>query len=131
MPSVARGTVLVVEDDPVIAKLLQVNFEIDGYDVITAEDGDEGLRRARQTYPDVVVLDVVLPGINGLDVAHRLRAGNDTWTIPIILLSALAQASDVAAGSRVADRYVTKPFDPLGLLDLVAGILHARLANRN
>jgi DNA-binding response OmpR family regulator len=130
MPGVARGTVLVVEDDPAIIKLLQINFEIDGYDVISAEDGDEGLLRARKEHPDAIILDVMMPGVNGLDVAERLRARKDTRDIPIILLSAKAQASDVAAGTSVADRYITKPFDPLELLDLVAGILRDRPANR-
>jgi DNA-binding response OmpR family regulator len=130
MPGVARGTVLVVEDDPAIIKLLQINFEIDGYDVISAEDGDEGLLRARKEHPDAIILDVMMPGVNGLDVAERLRARKDTRDIPIILLSAKAQASDVAVGTSVADRYITKPFDPLELLDLVAGILRDRPANR-
>ncbi|HSS09551.1 MAG TPA: response regulator [Acidimicrobiales bacterium] len=126
----ARGTVLVVEDDPAIIKLLQINFEIDGYDVISAEDGDEGLLRARKEHPDAIILDVMMPGVNGLDVAAGLRARKDTRNIPIILLSARAQASDVAAGRNVADRYITKPFDPLELLDLVAGILRDRPADR-
>jgi arginyl-tRNA synthetase len=117
---VAKGTVLVVDDDPVIVKLLEVNFVMDGYEVLTANDGDEGLARARAEQPDVIILDVMMPGVNGLDVARSLKAHDETSQIPIILLSAKAQANDVAAGREVADEYITKPFDPLELLDRVA-----------
>jgi arginyl-tRNA synthetase len=117
---VAKGTVLVVDDDPVIVKLLEVNFVMDGYEVLTANDGDEGLARARAEQPDVIILDVMMPGVNGLDVARSLKADDETSQIPIILLSAKAQANDVAAGREVADEYITKPFDPLELLDRVA-----------
>jgi arginyl-tRNA synthetase len=120
MGSVAKGTVLVVDDDPVIVKLLEVNFVMDGYTVLTANDGEEGLARALSEQPDVIVLDVMMPGVNGLDVARSLREREETSHIPIILLSAKAQANDVAAGREVADEYITKPFDPLELLDRVA-----------
>src|SRR3982751_1591760 len=88
-------TVLVVDDDPVIVKLLQVNFEMEGYHVITAGDGEEGLRRAREDRPDVMLLDVMMPKMNGLQVAELLKADATTRPIPIILLSAKAQAADV------------------------------------
>lgn len=122
----AEGTVLVVDDDPVIVKLLQVNFEMEGYTVISAGDGDEGLARARADQPDIVILDVMMPGVNGIDVARILRGDAATRDIPIVLLSAKAQASDVAAGKEVADEYITKPFDPLELLDLVAELVEDR-----
>ncbi len=120
MPS---GTVLVCDDDPVIVNLLQVNFEIEGYDVIPATGGDAGLARARSDRPDVIVLDVMMPGIDGLEVARRLRADEATRRIPIVLVSAKAQSADVDAGLAVADAYVTKPFDPLELLDRVEALL--------
>jgi two-component system alkaline phosphatase synthesis response regulator PhoP len=115
--------VLVVDDDPVIVKLLRVNFEIEGYEVISAEDGVAGLARAHDDQPDVIILDVMMPGMDGLEVARALKASEDTRGIPIILLSAKAQVTDVAAGREVADDYITKPFDPLELLDRVAGFL--------
>ena len=118
-------TVLVVDDDPVIVKLLQVNFEMEGYAVISAENGLAGLARARDDKPDLIILDVMMPGMNGLDVARNLKRSDDTRAIPIILLSAKAQATDVAEGREVADDYITKPFDPLELLDRVAGFLDA------
>jgi two-component system phosphate regulon response regulator PhoB len=120
MPS---GTVLVVDDDPVIVNLLQVNFEIEGYDVLAATGGEAGLAQARAGSPDLIVLDVMMPGIDGLEVARRLRADDQTRSIPIILLSAKAQAADVQAGLAVADDYITKPFEPLELLDRVASML--------
>jgi adenylate cyclase len=116
-------TVLVVDDDPVIVKLLQVNFEMEGYDVITAADGEEGLERARSSRPDAIVLDVMMPKMNGLQVAERLKADEQTRSIPIILLSAKAQGTDIAAGKELAEDYLTKPFDPLELLDRVAELL--------
>jgi DNA-binding response OmpR family regulator len=117
------GTVLVVDDDPVIINLLQVNFEIEGYDVLTAAGGETGIAQARTGHPDVIVLDVMMPGLDGLEVARRLRGDDDTRAIPIILLSAKAQATDVAAGLAVADDYVTKPFEPLDLLERVKTVL--------
>ena len=116
-------TVLVVDDDPVIVKLLQVNFEMEGYTVITAGDGEEGLTRARADHPDIVLSDVMMPKMNGLQMAEQLKADAGTRGIPIILLSAKAQAADVDAGREFADDYVTKPFDPLELLDRVARLL--------
>lgn len=120
MPS---GTVLVVDDDPVIVNLLQVNFEIEGYDVLTATGGEAGLAQARLGQPDVIVLDVMMPGIDGLEVSRRLRDDPQTRAIPIILLSAKAQNADIQAGLAVADEYITKPFEPLELLERVATVI--------
>ncbi len=123
----AVPTVLVVDDDPVIQKLLQVNFEMEGYDVVVAGDGEEGLALAREEQPDLVLLDVMMPKMNGLDVAVALRSDELTEAIPIIMLSAKAQASDVQAGLDMGvDDYVTKPFDPLELLERVGALLAAR-----
>ncbi|MDP9387448.1 MAG: response regulator [Actinomycetota bacterium] len=118
--------VLVVDDDPVIQKLLKVNFEMEGYEVILASDGVEGLDRARVERPDAVILDIMMPGMNGLDVARTLKGEPSTASIPVLLLSAKAQEADLRAGDDTgADDYVTKPFDPLDLLqrvrDLIAG----------
>ena len=118
------ATVLVVDDDPVIQKLLKVNFEMEGYSVVTAGDGAEGLEAVRNNAPDVVILDIMMPKMNGLEVLSALKQDTDTASIPVILLSAKAQSSDVQAGlDRGADAYVTKPFDPLELLDRVSEFL--------
>jgi CheY-like chemotaxis protein len=124
---VAEPTVLVVDDDPVIQKLLQVNFEMEGYTVLTASDGLEGLERARADAPDVIICDIMMPRMDGLEVARTLKGDPATAGIPILLLSAKAQQADVAAGQASgADDYVTKPFDPLDLLQRVAGLLQSR-----
>ena len=116
--------VLLVDDDPVILKLLQVNFEMEGYTVLTASDGVEGLEKARAERPDIVLLDIMMPRMDGLQVTKELKGSDDTKEIPIILLSAKAQASDVQTGRDVgADDYLTKPFDPLELLDRVGDLL--------
>ena len=119
------ATVLVVDDDPVIQKLLQVNFEMEGYNVITASDGLEGLETARREHPDAIVLDVMMPKMDGLEVARTLKADDDTKSIPIVLLSAKAQQADLQAGQDTgADEYLTKPFDPLELLQRVATLIN-------
>jgi DNA-binding response OmpR family regulator len=114
---------LVVDDDPVIVNLLQVNFEIEGYDVLTATGGEAGLAQAKSGHPDVIVLDVMMPEMDGLEVVRRLRDDEDTKTIPVVLLSAKAQSGDVQGGLAVADDYVTKPFEPLELLERVGAVL--------
>ena len=116
--------VLVVDDDPVIQKLLKVNFEMEGYEVLSAADGAEGLDQAKSGNPDVIILDVMMPKMNGLEVLAALKADPDLDAIPVILLSAKAQAGDVQAGlDRGANAYVTKPFDPLDLLDRVGTLI--------
>jgi DNA-binding response OmpR family regulator len=115
-----RIRVLVIDDDPVILKLLEVNFEMEGFAVLTAVDGQGGLEAARAEHPDVVVSDVMMPRMNGLELAAALKAGDDTSAIPVLLLSAKAQVSDVRDGlASGADDYVTKPFEPLDLVERV------------
>lgn len=107
--------VLVVEDDPSIAMGLRINLESEGYDVHVAEDGDRGLELARQLGPDLVVLDVMLPKRNGLEVLHSLRS--EGRTVPVIILSAKAGEMDKVAGLELgAEDYVAKPFSLAELL---------------
>jgi DNA-binding response OmpR family regulator len=127
MPPMADAKVLLVDDDPVILKLLQVNFEMEGYNVLTANDGVEGLEKARAERPDVVILDIMMPRMDGLEVTRELKGDDSTKDMPILLLSAKAQASDIQLGREVgADDYLTKPFDPLELLERVGEILKSR-----
>jgi DNA-binding response OmpR family regulator len=122
----ADVTVLVVDDDPVIMRLLEVNFEMEGYRVVTATDGAEALERIENERPDLVVCDIMMPVVNGLEVVERLRASDDEGlrALPVILLSAKAQASEVQKGLDVgADDYITKPFDPLELIERVQALL--------
>ena len=116
--------VLVVDDDPVILELLRINFEIEGFEVLRASDGEEGLRRARDEAPDVVLCDIMMPRLDGLQLLTTLRADPATARLPVVLLSAKAQNVEVERGlSLGADDYVTKPFDPLELLDRVNAVL--------
>jgi DNA-binding response OmpR family regulator len=120
----APATVLVVDDDPVILKLLEVNFEMEGFEVVRAADGFEGLERARSVLPDIVVLDVMMPRMTGYEVAKALREDDETAHIPIIFVTARAQSSDVERGMELGvDDYVTKPFDPLDLIARVNTLL--------
>lgn len=114
--------VLVVEDDPSIAIGLRINLESEGYDVTVAEDGELGLSLARNVAPDLVVLDVMLPKKNGLEVLHELRS--EGRTMPIIILSAKNAEMDKVAGLELgAEDYVAKPFSLAELLARVRAAL--------
>lgn len=131
MPSMVPATVLVVDDDPVILRLLEVNFEMEGFTVVRASDGAEGLERAREVLPDVVVLDVMMPRMTGYEVAAALRGDSATAAIPIIFVTARAQSGDVERGMELGvDDYVTKPFDPLDLIVRVNTVLARSRARR-
>jgi DNA-binding response OmpR family regulator len=121
---VAAHTVLVVDDDPVILRLLEVNFEMEGFEVLTASDGAEGLRRAQQDHPELIICDVMMPVCDGHEVLEKLRADPATRNIPVVLLSARAQETEIQRGYQLgADDYVTKPFDPLDLVERVNALL--------
>ncbi|MEY2591924.1 MAG: hypothetical protein QOJ67_3908 [Acidimicrobiaceae bacterium] len=125
------STVLVVDDDPVILKLLEVNFEMEGFTVLVAHDGEEGIEVARNDRPDLIVSDIMMPKRSGLELVAELKGDPDTSDIPIILLSAKAQNADVRSGlDSGADDYVTKPFEPLDLVDRVNRLLEARASRR-
>ncbi len=114
--------ILVVEDEPNMVAGLRDNFEFEGYDVITARDGVEGLQRALDESPDLVVLDVMMPRLSGLEVCRQLRAKRAS--IPIIMLTARGQEVDKVVGLELgADDYVTKPFSIRELLARVKAIL--------
>ena len=120
VPRPAR--ILVVEDEPNMVAGLRDNFEFEGYDVITAGDGIEGLRRALEESPDLVILDVMMPKMSGLEVCKQLRAQRDS--IPIIMLTARGQELDKVVGLELgADDYVTKPFSIRELLARVKAVL--------
>jgi DNA-binding response OmpR family regulator len=116
--------VLVVEDDPVILRLLEVNFELEGFTVLLAHDGAEGIELARARQPSVIISDIMMPRTSGLELVQTLKADPDTKAIPIILLSAKAQTGDLKTGLDAgADDYVTKPFEPLDLVERVNELL--------
>ena len=115
------GRVLVVEDDPTVSEVVATYLVRAGYDVQCAGDGLEGLRLATPTLPDLVVLDLMLPGIDGLEVCRRLR---DRGPVPVVILTALGDESDRVLGLELgADDYVTKPFSPRELVLRVGSVL--------
>jgi DNA-binding response OmpR family regulator len=111
-------TVLLIEDDPSILKGLELNLRLEGYRIVSARDGEEGLQALRTTPPDLVVLDIMLPKLDGLQLLRELRASNPE--MPVLVLSAKGQEADKVLGlSLGADDYMTKPF---GLAELLARI---------
>ncbi len=114
--------ILLVEDNPDLAFGLQNNLEIEGYEVVVAPDGNEGLSRARSVKPDLVILDLMLPGLDGFRVLRALR--EEKREMPVLILTARGEESDKVRGLRLgADDYVTKPFGVLELLARVEALL--------
>ena len=119
-----KKTILVVEDESPIQELLQFNLERNGYRVCSAFSGEEGVKKAKAEHPDLVLLDILLPGTDGLEVCKQLKADQRLRSIPIIMLSALGEEADIVAGLELgADDYVTKPFSPRVLLARVKAAL--------
>ncbi len=116
---------LIVDDDKVIQQLLEVNLELEGYDIQTASDGEEALEKVGSFRPDLILLDVMMPKLDGREVCRRIKADPVTRNMPIIFLSARAQDMDVSSGIELgASAYVTKPFDPVDLIGTVSRVLH-------
>ena len=126
----AAKRVLIVEDDRSLADVLKYNFEQDGYSVTTAQDGREALRLATAVKQDVVILDLMLPEIDGIEVCRRLRASTGTQEVLIVMLTAKAEELDQLVGFGVgADDYVTKPFSVKVLLQRVKALLRRQNAS--
>lgn len=125
-------SILVVDDDPDIARFVEVNLRSAGYEVSVASDGEEALERAGSLRPDLVLLDVMMPRVDGFEVAHRLRRNPQTSNTSIIMLTAKALATDKVLGLTAgADDYIIKPFDPIELLARVKGTLRRAKEMRN
>ena len=120
----ASERILVVDDDRVIQELLRVNLELEGYEVDCASDGEEALVRFDAFQPRLVLLDIMMPKLDGWEVARRLKTMEGGEKVPIVLLSARGQEADVRKGNQIGvTAYVTKPFDPIKLLDRIAELL--------
>ncbi|HYK90180.1 MAG TPA: response regulator [Acidobacteriota bacterium] len=120
----ANETVLVIDDEKDLIELVRYNLEKEGFRVLSALDGEAGISIAAQEFPDAVIVDLMLPGIDGLDVCRRLRAAERTAFIPVIMLTAKASESDRIVGLELgADDYVTKPFSPRELAARVKAVL--------
>jgi two-component system cell cycle response regulator len=116
--------ILVIEDDPTSQKFFQLVLSKEGYNVITAQNGLEGLRKVKEESLDMVILDVMLPGIDGFEICSRLRNELGKTNLPIIMTSAKAQTSDRDAASKVgANAFLSKPVDRSVLLQTMSGFL--------
>jgi DNA-binding response OmpR family regulator len=121
---VDRKRILVVDDEIYIVHILEFTLTMEGYDVITAADGEEALRKIRDDRPDLVVLDIMMPKMDGYEVCRRLRQDEDAQTLPVILLSAKGRPIDRETGLEVgADDYIVKPFSPRRLLEKIRDLL--------
>ena len=124
MSEARRPVVLVADDDPDILSLVALRLERSGYEVITAGDGEQALASALTRPPDLALLDVMMPKLDGYEVTERLRASEATRRMPVILLTARVQETDIARGVEAgADDYVKKPFSTLELRDRVQAAL--------
>lgn len=122
--AMSKGTVLVIDDEKDLIELVRYNLEKDGYDVIGTADGESGLEVAGSHRPDLVVLDLMLPGMDGLEVCRRLRADARTARVPVIMLTAKASEADRIVGLEIgADDYLVKPFSPRELTARVKAVL--------
>ena len=120
----ARERILIVEDEPSLTDVLSYNLQREGYDVTVVHDGREGLRKALTLVPDLVILDLMLPGISGLEVCRLLRADRATATLPIIMVTARAEETDRIMGLEIgADDYISKPFSPNELIARIRALM--------
>ncbi len=119
-----KEKILIVEDDKDIVKMLEYNLKKEGFRTISAYDGEDALDIASREYPDLVILDLMLPGMDGLEVCREFKKENKTATIPIIMLTAKSQESDKVVGLELgADDYITKPFSPRELIARIKAVL--------
>jgi two-component system alkaline phosphatase synthesis response regulator PhoP len=124
----AKEKILVVDDEEDILELLRFNLSREGCQVFCASSGEEALRLVRSEIPDLVVLDLMLPGIDGLEVTRRLKSDPNTKHLPIVMLTAKGEEADIVTGLELgADDYVTKPFSPRILVARVRAVLRRKV----
>ena len=120
----SKPRILVIEDERALIEVLEYNLKKEGYEVLTASDGQDGLRRAQAQLPDLVVLDLMLPVMEGLEVCRQLRASARTKDIPVLMLTARSEEVDEIVGFQMgADDYVTKPFKVKPLMQRIKALL--------
>ncbi len=128
--AMTKERILVVDDEENLLELINYNLSKEGYRVRCVASGEEALAEARQTLPDLIVLDLLLPAVDGLEVCRRLKSDSRTQHIPIIMLTAKSEESDMVAGLELgADDYVTKPFSPRVLLARIKAILRRKASS--
>ncbi len=117
-------TILVVDDQPHIVRLIQVNLEKEGFHVVTAGDGVEGLQRVREVRPDLVILDVIMPRKDGFEVLREIKGDPNLADIPVIMLTVKTHNADIVEGLKEgAELYLPKPFHPKELVSLVKRVV--------
>jgi len=120
----AAGRIVVIEDEADILEVIRYNLSREGYKVMTSQDGAQGLELVRKEAPDLVLLDLMLPGLDGIEVCRRLKEDTVTHPIPIVMVTAKGEETDIVLGLGVgADDYVTKPFSPKELLARVKAVM--------
>ena len=120
----AKGRILVVDDEIYIVHILDFSLGMEGYEVVTALDGEQALEKVAQQKPDLIVLDIMMPKLDGYETCKALKSKPETKDIPVILLSAKGRNVDQKTGFEVgADDYITKPFSPRKLVDRINAIL--------
>ncbi|MDY6952235.1 MAG: response regulator [Thermodesulfobacteriota bacterium] len=126
----AKEKILVVDDEEDIIELLRFNLSREGYQVSSATSGEDALTLVRSEIPNLLLLDLMLPGIDGLEVARRLKSNSSTMKIPIVMLTAKGEEPDIVTGLELgADDYVTKPFSPRVLVARVRAVLRRKVAD--
>ena len=126
----ANEKILVVDDEEDVLELVRYNLDRNGYHVETASSGEEALEKARRKLPDLIILDLMLPGIDGLEVCRKLKNDVKTEGLPIIMLTARSEETDIVTGLELgADEYVTKPFSPKVLIARVRRILRRAVSH--
>ena len=112
-----KKKILVVDDEPDFVEFLSIRLKSSGYDVISASDGESGLKKAQKEKPDLIILDILMPKINGFELCKRLKENEFTKDMPVIMLTALAREQDLSKGLKEgADCFITKPFNSADLL---------------
>ncbi len=125
----ANECILIVDDEEDVLELVRYNLDKNGYKVITATSGEQAIAEARGKTPDLIILDLMLPGIDGLEVCRKLKSDIKTERIPIIMLTAKGEETDIVTGLELgADDYVTKPFSPKVLIARLRRILHRAIS---
>jgi DNA-binding response OmpR family regulator len=117
---VSRGRILVVDDDPRLLHIVEMYLSIEGYDVVTAENGEDGLKEVESARPDLVILDIMMPGMDGIEACRRIRTNAETQSVPVVMFSALSSDDDVERARLAgANHLITKPFNLVGLGSVV------------
>ena len=120
----SKGKILVVDDEVYLLQILDFSLGAEGYDVVTAEDGEQAINKAKSEQPDLIVLDIMMPKVDGYEACRKLKQDPSMKDVPVILLTAKGRDIDRKLGLEVgADDYITKPFSPNKLLEKIGSFL--------